>query len=243
MAFIQATLFTLALLLSSAHAATIVVKNNCGHTIWPATLTSGSGQPQLAMTGFQLASTESQSLNVPTPWTGRIWARTRCFTDDSSRFSCETGDCASGSRDCNGAGGIPPATLAEFTLAPNGGLDFYDISLVDGFNLPMSITTNGGTGQCVSPKCSADVNGVCPLHLQVRTADGIVIGCKSSCLASNLPKDCCTAEFNDPKVCQPSDSAKIFESQCPQAYSYAYDDENSTFTCSAEPNYEVTFCP
>lgn len=220
-----------------------MVKNNCQQTIWPATLTSGSGQSQLSLTGFELASGASETITVPTPWTGRIWARTRCFLDSSSRFSCETGDCASGSKSCNGAGGIPPATLAEFTLAQNGGLDFYDISLVDGFNLPASITPNGGTGQCVSPKCSANVNEACPSNLEVKTAEGTVIGCKSSCLAFNRPEDCCTGEFNDPKICKPGISATIFEEQCPQAYSYAYDDENSTFTCSATSSYDVTFCP
>lgn len=34
-------------------------------------------------------------------------------------------------------------TLAEFTLNSNG-LDFYDVSLVDGYNLPMSITSDQG---------------------------------------------------------------------------------------------------
>ena len=34
-------------------------------------------------------------------------------------------------------GGEPPVTLAEFTLNGGGDQDYYDISLVDGFNLPM----------------------------------------------------------------------------------------------------------
>jgi hypothetical protein len=40
---------------------------------------------------------------------------------------------------CNGAGGVPPATLAEITLKGDGGKDFYDISLVDGFNVPVQV--------------------------------------------------------------------------------------------------------
>lgn len=32
--------------------------------------------------------------------------------------------------------GVPPATLAEFTLSGDGNTDFYDISIVDGYNLP-----------------------------------------------------------------------------------------------------------
>lgn len=210
-------------------------------TIWPATLTSGAGQSQISTTGFELAPGASNSFDVPAPWTGRVWARTRCSTDSGS-FTCMTGDCGRG-LECNGAGGIPPATLAEFTIAPDSGLDFYDVSLVDGFNIPVSIAMQGGAGACQPSSCPANVNAVCPQELQVRAADGGVVGCKSACLAFNQPQYCCTGEFNDPKKCVPTDYSLIFENQCPEAYSYAYDDKNSTFTCSASPNYEITFCP
>jgi len=33
--------------------------------------------------------------------------------------------------------GQQPITLAEFTIGGMGGMDFFDISLVDGFNVPM----------------------------------------------------------------------------------------------------------
>lgn len=38
--------------------------------------------------------------------------------------------------------GVPPATLAEWTLSGDGNRDFYDVSIVDGYNLPMRITNN-----------------------------------------------------------------------------------------------------
>ncbi|KGN59009.1 thaumatin-like protein 1b [Cucumis sativus] len=219
-------------------AAKMTVKNNCGISIWPATLTSGPGQPQLSTTGFKLAPGESKSFNVPAPWTGRVWARTRC--SNNGRFTCMTGDCGRG-LSCNGAGGVPPVTLAEFTIAPDGGQDFYDVSLVDGFNLPVTITIQGGKGPCRSSNCRADVNKVCPAELQVKSGNE-VIACKSACLAFNKPEYCCTGEFNDPKKCKPTNYSMIFERQCPEAYSYAYDDKNSTFTCNNRPNYLITFC-
>lgn len=37
--------------------------------------------------------------------------------------------------------GVTPATLAEFTLATSSGQTFYDISLVDGYNLPLAIVS------------------------------------------------------------------------------------------------------
>ena len=40
---------------------------------------------------------------------------------------------------CAGRGGEPPVSLAEFTLNGHGGQDYYDVSLVDGYNLPVFI--------------------------------------------------------------------------------------------------------
>ncbi|XVF76348.1 hypothetical protein PTKIN_Ptkin13bG0259400 [Pterospermum kingtungense] len=232
---------SLAMLISGAHMATLTIKNNCPSTIWPATL-SGTGS-QLSKTGFELASQASDSVDVPAPWTGRVWARTQC-SSSSGKFTCATGDCGSGQVACNGAGGAPPATLAEFTIAASGGQDFYDISLVDGFNLPASITPQGGSGpNCTSTSCAADVNSQCPSELIVKGSDGSTIGCKSACAAFNQPQYCCTGDYNSPQKCQPSDYSKYFEGQCPQAYSYAYDDLSSTFSCNGGPNYLITFCP
>ncbi|KAF8397758.1 hypothetical protein HHK36_016680 [Tetracentron sinense] len=225
---------------NGAHSATFTFTNKCSYTVWPGTLTGGGGS-QLSSTGFELASGASSSLNVPAPWSGRFWGRTLCSTSNG-RFTCGTGDCGSGQIACNGAGAIPPCTLVEHTLAANAGQDFYDISLVDGFNLPMSVTPQGGSG-CSSTSCSANVNSVCPAELSVKGSDGSVIACKSACLAFNEPQYCCTGDFDTPETCPPTNYSMIFKNQCPQAYSYAYDDKSSTFTCSGGANYLITFCP
>ncbi|TKY44785.1 Thaumatin protein [Spatholobus suberectus] len=47
---------------------------------------------------------------------------------------------------CDGLGGAPPATLAELTLDDDR--DFYDVSLVDGYNLPVAVTAVTGSGRC-----------------------------------------------------------------------------------------------
>ncbi|KAL8200164.1 hypothetical protein R6Q57_011503 [Mikania cordata] len=48
----------------------------------------------------------------------------------------------------------PPARLAEFTLNDDQGLDFYDVSLVDGYNLPrLVIPRDGKSGGCSSTGC------------------------------------------------------------------------------------------
>ena len=77
---------------------------------------------------------ESWTLNVPAgTGPGRVWPRTGCSFDSTGKGSCQTGDCG-GVLVCTSFG-QPPATLAEFTIG--GGTDFFDISLVDGFNVPM----------------------------------------------------------------------------------------------------------
>ncbi|XVF07813.1 hypothetical protein REPUB_Repub06bG0172300 [Reevesia pubescens] len=222
-----------------AQSATFTFTNNCPYTVWPGTLT-GAG-PQLSSTGFELASKASSTLNVPAPWSGRFWGRTQC-SNANGKFQCATADCGSGQITCNGAGAIPPSSLIEFTLAANNGRDFYDVSLVDGFNLPLSVTPQGGSG-CNATSCPANVNAACPPELQVKGSGGGVIACKSACLAFNQPQYCCTGAYNSPATCLPTTYSKIFKSQCPQAYSYAYDDKTSTFTCTGGANYLVTFCP
>ncbi|XP_059668988.1 thaumatin-like protein 1b [Cornus florida] len=228
--------------ITGAHLATFTFTNNCLYTIWPGTLTGGGGA-QLSSTGFKLASKASSSLNVPIPWTGRFWARTSCSADASGKFTCQTANCASDQVSCNGAGAIPPATLVELTLAANNGQDFYDISLVDGFNLPVSITPQGGTSDSSTSSCPVDVNVDCPADLVVKNSDGATISCKNTCEAFNQPQYCCTGAYNTPETCPPTNYSQYFEGKCPLAYSYAYDDKNSTFTCNGGPNYAITFCP
>ena len=225
-------------------SATFTIKNNCPFTIWPGTLT-GAGKPQLSSTGFELASGATQALDVPAGWSGRFWARSQCSTDGTGKFTCVTADCGSGQVLCNGAGAIPPATLVELTLAETADRqDFYDVSLVDGFNLPVSVAPQGGSAGCGATSCPANVNAVCPEQLAVKSpSDGSVVACKSACLAFNQPQYCCTGDFGSPDTCPPTEYSKIFKDQCPQAYSYAYDDKTSTFTCTGGADYTITFCP
>ncbi|KAI5348146.1 hypothetical protein L3X38_001033 [Prunus dulcis] len=235
------SLLLVTVFLSGANSATFTFTNRCAYTVWPGALT-GSGA-QLSSTGFELASGASSSLDVPSPWSGRFWGRTQCSTDASGKFICGTADCGSGQVACNGAGAIPPASLIELTLAPGGGQDFYDVSLVDGFNVPLELAPQGGSGGCSATSCPANVNSICPAELAIKGSDGSVIACKSACLAFNRPDYCCTGTFGSPDTCPPTDYSKTFKSQCPQAYSYAFDDKTSTFTCTGGPDYAIAFCP
>ncbi|KAI3988996.1 hypothetical protein MKX01_033032 [Papaver californicum] len=217
--------------------ATFTFINNCDDTVWPGIL-SNSGSPKLGTTGFQLPKSNSVSFQAPGGWSGRFWGRTGCTFDSSGKGSCSTADCGSGQIECNGAGATPPATLAEFTLGL-GSQDFYDVSLVDGYNLPMIVEGTGQSGStCVATGCVTDLNRQCPTELKVDNGDA----CKSACEAFRKPEYCCSGEFGTPATCRPSVYSKLFKSACPRSYSYAYDDATSTFTCTGA-DYTITFCP
>lgn len=96
---------------------------------------------------------------------------------------------------------------------------------------------------CTTTSCPVDINAQCPSELAVRNSAGATIGCKSACVAFNQPQYCCTGAYGTPDKCKPSSYSQFFKSKCPQAYSYAYDDKTSTFTCPAGANYSITFCP
>ena len=108
--------------------------NNCAESVWPAMLgTTGHATPQSG--GFHLGPGEETTFDVPVGWSGRVWPRRGCSFDARGMGKCATGDCGGAVR-CT-LGGAPPVTLAEFTLGGADGKDFYDVSLVDGYYMPL----------------------------------------------------------------------------------------------------------
>ncbi len=130
----------------------------------------------------------------------------------------------------------------EITFQSDDGQDYYNLSLVDGFNIPLAVAPQNGAGpKCVTASCSANVNAACPAELQLKGSDGSVIGCKSACEQFKDPKYCCTGAYAE--NCPPTNYATFFKNQCPQAYSYPKDDASSVFACTSGANYAITFCP
>jgi hypothetical protein len=222
-----------------ADSGTFTLVNQSGQTIWPGVYGSNS-IPDGG--GFELASGASTTLTVPANWSGRIWARTYCTTNSDGSFSCETGDC--GALACNGATGSASATLAEFTLGGGSAPDYYDVSLVDAFNLPMTIAPQGGSG-CTTAGCSANLLTGCPSGLQSVDSSGNLVACLSACTVYQTDEACCTgaAATNCDPSQAPVDSASYFKSGCPDAYSYANDPVTSTLACSGASGYVITFYP
>ncbi|CAD6266744.1 unnamed protein product [Miscanthus lutarioriparius] len=136
-----------------ASAATFQVTNLCPFTVWPAAIPAGGTQ-------------------VPSGTGGRVWGRTGCRFAPSGYGWCASGDCAGALR-CQ-LSSKPPAKLAEFTIGGGGSAaaDYYDLSVVDGFNLPIDFRCDGEvhTIRCRNPGCP-DAN-----H---RPGEGKVHSCKA----------------------------------------------------------------
>ncbi|KAJ3130213.1 hypothetical protein HK101_005120 [Irineochytrium annulatum] len=142
-------------------------------------------------------------------------------------FKCETGDCG-GSIGCQQRTGIPNVLLAEWTFVDTG--DIMDLSGVDAYNVGISIEAIGGRPvspnvyyqACTTITCKMDLN-TCPEAFKVRGANGQVVACKNG------------ADKGQPQQL-------YFKQQCPDSYSWPFDDPTSTFSCIGA-NYRVTFCP
>ncbi|KAJ6616657.1 thaumatin [Mycena sp. CBHHK59/15] len=235
-------------------ARQFTVKNNCQYTVWPAIFTDpnvGTSKPSQP-TGWEAAAGNTVTFEVPDDWAaGRIWGRRECDFSKPDVSACATGSCNGGLLCATQGGtGVPPVTVAEWTLGKNGSPDNYDVSLVDGFNIPMSVVPTAG---CHEASCTVDLNPGCPGPLQLQGPSGIA-GCKSACSANtdNNAADspnCCSGSHNVPATCPPSGVQyySYFKQPCPDSYAYAYDESSGTalWTCDStlKADYTVTFCP
>jgi hypothetical protein len=224
---------------------TIVLVNHTRETIWPAAWPgSVSGR-----TGWTLPPGASISITVSNSWNARLWGRTGCRFDAGGRGHCLTGDCG-GLYQCRGWGQIP-ATLAEYDMDSFDHLDFYDVSMVDGSNLPMYITVAHGRAPARNRisaygceqghGCTSTVK--CPDALRVDRG-GRLVGCISPCARFHNDRYCCSGQYANgctPAKTWPIDYALVFKRAEPYAYSWSGDDATSVFTCSGGCDYRITF--
>ncbi|KAJ7633609.1 Osmotin thaumatin-like protein [Mycena polygramma] len=236
---------------SAVAQRTMTVYNACPFTIWPALFTSAGGQPSQA-TGWVADSYTSVTFTVPSDWDGRVWGRRDCdFSTNPGPNSCVDGGCNGGLLcDVTTGTGVPPATLAEFNF--NADVDWLDVSLVDGYNLPMRIDNNVG---CSVPSCPVDLGPNCPAsQIGPYDSSGYPVGCKSACLVDALAgnagdsPNCCSGSHDTAATCPPSGVTNYayFKDNCPDAYAYAFDESSGTalWTCANKAAaYTITFCP
>ncbi|OAY82558.1 Thaumatin-like protein, partial [Ananas comosus] len=215
------------------------VINKCPFRVWPAAAPN-TGHPVIADGGgFLLQPGQGKQVKAPPTWSGRFWGRTGCsFGSDwgsgsgSEPAGCQTGDCQ-GLLSCNGSIGMPPATLVEVSLQEDKSKpSFYDVSLVDGYNLPIAVSTRPADRNCLINGCTKSPNSVCPRELSVTDGSGgAVVACKSACLAFDLDVFCCRNSYGTPETCKPTMYSKMFKDACPSYFSYAYDSPPPLVNC------------
>ncbi|KAK3220308.1 hypothetical protein Dsin_014278 [Dipteronia sinensis] len=226
--FIVNTLYLLLSLQSdSIHAATFTILNNCTYTVWAAAVPGG---------GRELKHGQDWVVNTDPNFGdhGRIWARTNCEFDANGIGKCETGDCNGALYCLPSVSGKTPYTLAQYTFrALKNDTDYFDISVVFGFNVPMEF--RGTSSECSKViKCVADINGFCPTELRHSG------GCYHPCSVFNNKQFCCLETTHE---CPTTAYFKFFKDLCPNVYSYEYDDATAQFTCPTGTDYKVVFCP
>lgn len=220
--------------------------NACDETIWAGA--SGDEVPEGAFDGVGvLAPGECQAVAIDSVVGGRAWGATDC--DDAGEA------CAS-----NGASG--QGTLVQFNL-PVEGIDLYDVSLVDAFDLPMAMTPVGvilpppPDQTCHPASCAADLNVVCPDALAHYDDQGAVAYCQSVCRACDACPGCDTCTMPLPaacdacsavaevcctgRACGDNEHTMLWKSLCPDAITYA--GEGPTFACDRHSDFDITFCP
>ncbi|EWC44458.1 hypothetical protein DRE_06826 [Drechslerella stenobrocha 248] len=135
---------------------TISVVNNCSFPVYPAILTTNGTGPYT--TGFYLDSKERRDIWVGWDWSGRLWAH--C----GPAIKCQLS-------------GLAPTTLAEFTITGWQQQTFYDISLVDGYDLDMKITPSHDSPDKPrvnnTPICVASTTLSSPLSDKDRTGNSL----------------------------------------------------------------------
>jgi hypothetical protein len=206
-------------------ARSFTISNRCAQTVWAAAL------PATTFPGgvVEMAPGDSFQVGVDDGWSGRIWGKVQCATV-SGKLKC--------------ASDPFPSSLAELTLTKSAtGLDFYDVSLVDGFNLPIALVVVGHTPDpshpydCGDPSCAQDLNATCPPPF-ADAVDGQAIAC-----ANDACKVLGGNDASSPDCIYPNSYTEFFKGACPTAYSYPSDDPTSTFTCKGTNDYAVVFCP
>jgi hypothetical protein len=147
------------------HAARFDITNNCPFTVW-AEAVFGRGR--------QLNQGETWDLDVNAGTAGVAFGLEHGVVSMVPDMVVARPVSAMGFSNAKPIYGVPPNTLAEFGLNQFNNLDFFDISLVDGFNVAMdfSPTSNGYTRGI---RCTVDINRQCPNVLKASS------GCNNPC--------------------------------------------------------------
>lgn len=183
--------------------ARLRVVNECAATIWIAHSDNLGGDQNV-----ELATGALHDYDIPAGGLAsmRLWPKLGC---DATGHGCVVGDNGEGGgAPCGPTGCEPPFdSKFEATFAATGSADqtWYDISLVDGFTLPFTVSPVGdgaGAGTCTVSDCSTLTLDACPSHddlgggqyppygdvdLRVDDGNGTPVACMAPCKEWNYP--------------------------------------------------------
>ncbi|KAI3419405.1 hypothetical protein GPALN_006649 [Globodera pallida] len=167
----------------------------------------------------------------------RLWANTDCDKMNNPH--------------CNLAAAMPPISLFEWTFDADGKQTF-DVSYVDGANVPISVHVPNCTSVTYDNKLgnSLDklVDGM-PDAMKMVDSNGKK-RVKSVCLAYGTDSVCCRNAHDQPTTCGrahnwTADQIAGYNAMLaafPTSYNYAYDDRNATKVCWSCTNFRIGFC-
>ncbi|MBC8071643.1 MAG: hypothetical protein IAG13_25180 [Deltaproteobacteria bacterium] len=218
--------------------------NACDAPIWIGA--SGEVEPADAFDGLgMLAPQACVAIGVHAIAGGRAYGRTDCVDQL-----------------CTSDGGAGRGTLVQLAL-PADGIDTYDVSLVDGFNLPMAMAPVGfdprdlPAGVCRAASCAADLRVACGEGLARTNDDGDIAWCESICRACGACEACDDCSDPAAPACTPCGATastccsetrcasnaytELWKSLCPDAITYS--GEGTAFTCDRRSDFDIVFCP
>jgi Thaumatin family len=149
---------------------TVDLVNQTDQTVWVGSTVNADGSA--ALSGLPtLGAGQSATVTIPEDtgaqhWRGTFFARQGCSGQDGSTFHCQLGDCGPHADHCST--GEQPVSLAEFNFDPSDSLaPWYDVSYVNAFSVPVTITPNGVApppdhGACATQGCPDDLLPYCP---------------------------------------------------------------------------------
>ena len=202
-----------------------------------------SSSTNIQYNGFQLDIGNAHTIRVPRSFfSTKVWGRTNC-QEREGILECDTGDCGPNQK-CSYYG-RSPITVAQFNTNFLNGLplQYYQVSLINGFNLPISIVPEND--DCKSSSCELEreqLKEVCSNQLQFFNTTGNINGCLSPCDKFKTRKTCCpTLSLNECDFdISNNEYENIFEDYCPTANTFL---KNSTDINSCHTNgYHVKFC-
>uniref|UniRef100_A0A183C829 ABC transporter domain-containing protein n=1 Tax=Globodera pallida TaxID=36090 RepID=A0A183C829_GLOPA len=181
----------------------------------------------------------SKALISATITSGRIWFNKDCDNDEVKHY-------------CNSGAAQPPISLFEMTLSIDA--QFYDVSYVDGINLPISVLVKDCPGVHFANNFTFNsLLASLPDEMKLTYNNGRdLVGVQSVCSAYGTDAVCCRNAYGGPGTCKPDEghgwtleqitAYNATRKAFPDAYSYAYDDKTAIKQCKTATEFHIGIC-